>query len=297
MTRIWFSSRSRFSLTFILVIALISLHSPSSKASRNGIEVKDNRFTVGFTYNDGRIPSVCSGILISPKIIATARHCVRNDSGVAGTGYAFTNPGEQIDGIATPAKVAKILISDEDLAFIILDAALSGTTYLPIANAQAITSLPDRTPLFGYGYGAVFETGSPYSSFVRRYQLDWNITGKVANLKNTYELTSKSSSACRGDSGGPITFNIDGSKESLLAVISGAANVENVCGNPGPDGLYRMRVVLVDPYLSLIPEYSYPIATAKPSPKIIKITCIKGKLKKVVSGVKPKCPKGYTLKK
>jgi len=36
--------------------------------------------------------------------------------------------------------------------------------------------------------------------------------------------------------------------------------------------------------------------TPKATPAVKKITCVKGKLKKVVSGVKPVCPKGYKIK-
>jgi len=39
-----------------------------------------------------------------------------------------------------------------------------------------------------------------------------------------------------------------------------------------------------------------PTPTASAKPVVKKITCVKGKLKKVVSGVKPVCPKGYKLK-
>jgi hypothetical protein len=39
-----------------------------------------------------------------------------------------------------------------------------------------------------------------------------------------------------------------------------------------------------------------PVA-AKPIAKSVKITCVKGKIKKVVSGTKPLCPKGYKLSK
>jgi hypothetical protein len=38
-----------------------------------------------------------------------------------------------------------------------------------------------------------------------------------------------------------------------------------------------------------------PSATASAKPAVKSITCVKGKLKKVVSGVKPVCPKDYKL--
>lgn len=288
MTRIWSSSQRRFSV-IALCFSLIIANSNLASASRGGLEDSKNKFTVGFTYNDDTVPSVCSGILIAPKIIVTARHCVRNDSGIDGSDYIFTNPGARIDGPGTPTKISRVVISDEDLAFILLDAPLSGATYLRVANRETIEGLQDSAPLTGHGYGAVFETQSPYSSIVRKYPLEWRKTGKDPKLANTYELTSGSATACRGDSGGPITATLPNGEQSLVAVMSGAAGVENACGTPGTDGLYRMRVVLVEPYLSLIPEYSYP--------KITRITCTKGTKRISVRGVNPKCPKGYRIKK
>lgn len=301
MTRTWYLSRHRFNAVFLALSLLASslVVSPAT-ASRGGVEDPNNKFTVGFTFKDGPTPSVCSGILIAPKLIVTARHCVRSDSGVDGSDYLFTNPGAAIDGAPTPAKVSRIAISDEDLAFIVLDSPLSGATYLRVADTATVESLPYLSPLFGHGYGAVFETSASYSSIVRKYSLDWRTSGKDANYKNTYELVSSTATACRGDSGGPITATLQNGEQVLLAVLSGAANVQNSCGTPGLDGLYRMRVTLVHPYLSLVPEYTgVPAAepSPKPSKKIVKITCVKGKVTKVVSGVKPKCPKGYVLKK
>lgn len=297
MTRIWSSSRLRSSSALLALSLLFSnFLLGSAHASRGGVEDPNNRFTVGFTYKDGTVPSVCSGILIAPTIIVTARHCVRSDDGVDGSDYFFTNPGTAIDGLAAPSKISRVVISDEDLAFIILDAQLKGATYLQIADSMTIAGLSDMAPLFGYGYGAVFETASPYSKLVRRYSLEWRNTGKDLKLNNTYELTSKVATACLGDSGGPITTVFPNGDMALVAVISGAANVQDACGTPGPDGLYRMRVTLVAPYLGLVPEYT-GVPVAAPVKKITKITCVKGKTKKVIRGVKPKCPKGYARKK
>ena len=301
MTRIWSSLRLRYSAKFLVLTLLFSSSLiTAAQASRGGVEDPNNRFTVGFTHNDGSIPSVCSGILIAPTIIVTARHCVRNDSGVDGSGYVFTNPGNRVDGLGAGAKISRVVISDEDLAFIILDIALKGAEYLKVADMATIAAIYDLKPLSGYGYGAVFETSEPYSPLVRKYALDWRSGGKDPKFNNTYELTSKSSSACRGDSGGPVIVTLGNGERALVAVISGAANVQNACGTLGSDGLYRMRVTLVSPYLSLVPEYTgVPLAEPAPTPtkKTVKITCIKGKVTKVISGSKPKCPKGYVLKK
>jgi hypothetical protein len=264
------------------------------------VEDPSNRFTIGFTYKDGTTPSVCSGTLIAPTIIATARHCVRSESGVDGADYIFTDPGARLDGPGSIAKISRVALSDEDLAFIVLDIPLKGASFLKVADSATIAALTDLTTLFGHGYGAVFESSSPYSPLVRKYALEWRSSGKDSKLTNIFELTSSSATACVGDSGGPITTTTTNGDQVLVAIVTSAANVESACGTQGLDGLYRMRVTLVHPYLSLVPEYTGVPAvepSPKPSKKIVKITCVKGKVTKVVSGVKPKCPKGYVLKK
>jgi len=227
--------------------------------------------------------------LITPRIIATAKHCVENEKGELGTNYVFTNPGAIIDGPGTKAKIARTAVADEDLAFIVLNRDLSGTSYLRIADLETIAKFSEGFPLTGYGYGAVFETAAPYSSFPRKYPLVWRPTGAQDGLPNTFELTSDLATACRGDSGGPIVAQVAATTQVLVGVMSGAANVDGVCGSIGADGFYRMRVVLVSSYLGMVPEYSFPRKS--------KIICVKGKLKKVIKSYNPKCPKGYSLKK
>ena len=84
-------------------------------------------------------------------------------------------------------------------------------------------------------------------------------------------------------------------EEVLVAAMSGAAAVVNRCGTP-VNGLFTMRVTLVNPYLYLATDYN-KIPTAPPTTKAktYKITCVKGKVKKFFGGTNPKCPAGYKL--
>ena len=303
----------RIGLTLLISTLALSLTSPESIASRGGVEDKSNYFSVGFTYNDDGIPSVCSGSLLAPTIILTAGHCVLNSKGNYGSDYLFSAPGVALDAPVDPSitqpKIIKVITKPgfvvsggneiDDLAFIVLDKALTAKSFIPIATAEEVAALKDDATINGYGYGFVYESGKSYSSYLRKYPLSWKNLTPISPSTGTFEITSPNAVACRGDSGGPITALLPSGREVLLGVISGAANIVNGCGSQGSDGLYRMRMAQVNPFLQYVKEAleqakAAPVTTAK---KIIKITCVKGKLKKVVSGVKPKCPKGYQLKK
>ena len=61
-----------------------------------------------------------------------------------------------------------------------------------------------------------------------------------------------------------------------------------------------MRVTKVHPYMDLVAAAlaaptptATPSTSAKPVVKKYKITCVKGKVKKFVTGTAPKCPTGY----
>lgn len=287
----------------IFLIATVNAYLPA-QASRGGIERPANTFTIGFTFKNDGVERVCSGALIRPTVVVTAGHCVYGSSGQLGTDYIFTKPGTPLDAAIDPnarqPKILKIFTKPgfdvnrvglpDDIAFIQLDTPLASTGFIRVATSAEIANLKDQEIAKGYGFGAVYETGADYSVYPREYHIHWNIP--KSNSATTINLNSSEATACRGDSGGPVTTILPNGEEVLLAVISGAARVIQFCGTPGADGEYTMQATNVQGYLSLIAPL---LATATPAPtkKIIKINCYKGKIKKVVSGTNPKCPKGY----
>lgn len=295
----------RKSVLVCVLIAALSTGNIAS-ASKGGIEQLNNDFVIGFTYSDNGIPSLCSGALVASDVIATARHCVINRQGVYGSNYVFSSPGAKldapIDGTKVPTGIKNIIIPQQsvvsgidfrlDLAFIVTNKSFATGTPIKFASAQDVSSLNENSEIAGYGYGAVFETGQAYSSLPRKFELSWKSSFLVEDSSSLYELLSEVNTACRGDSGGPITIKQPDGSELLLGAVSGAGEVANGCGTKLSDNFYHLRITVFHPYIDQIPA-----PTVIPAAKIKRITCINGAKKKIVKGVNPKCPKGFRIKR
>ncbi len=316
MKRTWSSSQLRFKFAAVLVAAafVVASLSPIAHASRNGVEQPTNTFTVGMTFKFGSVEQLCSGALLTPTLVATAGHCAFSPTGEAGTDYLFTSPGTPLDAAIDPRivqpKVIKVYTDPafstldvnnvNDIAFLQLDKPVLSKTYLKFATRAELEQLVATSPIAGYGYGRVFETGAGYSIYPRKYELTWKPIDSSTVLTNTFSLTSATSAPCKGDSGGPIVASLPSGKDVLVGMLSGANNVLGGCGNASTDGLFYIRLTSGYPFLTLISAIYDPAAIViPPTPAVKKVTikCKKGSVIKKVTAVKPVCPKGYKLTK
>jgi secreted trypsin-like serine protease len=306
------SQRKKLFTATALSFALALSMPLASYGSKGGVERPKNTFTVGMTFKADGLDRICSGALIAATIVVTAGHCVYDKNGAVGTDYYFTKPGVALDAPIDPtAKKIKILKAfskpgfsvntpglPDDITFIQLDSPLATSGFIRVASHAEVATLKDNEIAKGYGFGAVFETGAKYAIYPREYHIHWQASKEVP--PTMIRLNSDEATACVGDSGGPITTVLPSGEEILLAVMSGAARVVDDCGTVDSEGNYTMQASVVETYISLIKDVvttPTPKPTPTPTKKIIKINCYKGKIKKVVSGTNPKCPKGYVKRK
>jgi len=136
-----------------------------------------------------------------------------------------------------------------------------------------------------------------------------------ANANIVIWQTNTIQTACPGDSGGPVYANFN-SEEKIFAVQFGPYGGGGGCDTkPWPDGhIFKSTSTLIYPYIDLLraeplaasivqaydaavskEQLAKPIAATTTAKKTI-ITCIKGKVVKKVTAVKPACPSGYKKK-
>jgi secreted trypsin-like serine protease len=138
------------------------------------------------------------------------------------------------------------------------------------------------------------------------------VTSKLARVDTNSVIwqTNKLQTACPGDSGGPVYAKFN-SEEKIFAVQNGPYDGGGGCDTkPWPDGhIFKSSNTLIYPYIdllraeplaaSIVQAYDAAVSkeqSATTTTKKTIITCIKGKVVKKVTAVKPACPSGYKKK-
>ncbi len=234
-------------------------------------------------YADGNRYGGCSGALLSSRVVVTAAHCVTEDqTGLLAAKVWVTPPGAKFKDHSENEKKYSILestsnlaesralyekykavsikvtstyysssdiVEDNDVAFLVLQNPLPMSSNIVLASDEETENfiLKDATArIYGYGNTA-FQNGTSQVPMTTTMTLSF----KSDTVTNSAYLTSTTSSACPGDSGGPVVVSTP-TKLYLVGIISGGPNAD-----VGPecarkiDGNYYTLITLVTKYANL----------------------------------------------
>jgi hypothetical protein len=208
----------------------------------------------------------CSGVLVAPSTVLSARHCGPLAGEIARFGTSFNSPtfSSTIQSVVFPGGGTSFspLLDGGDLAIITLATPVPGDIAKPFLLTDATTSLTGATiTTIGYGnigvgstgaqsslwdgvrrggtnvmdrYGQAVDDFGPYNGTSNIFSTDFDNPAGTSNtlgwLGSSPTPTPFESSTATGDSGGPMLFN-NGGQWTVLGVLSGGTQAAGGYGD------------------------------------------------------------------
>jgi len=250
----------RFIIACAVILSSIQSISPAD-AVLNGLDGINSKYVVPLRGT----ASSCSGALLNPRLVVTAGHCTRNSDDQPDKELFVGLPGSDRFTNKEWVKVSEILVEPNfnfayrgtvplnDIAFLILSSDINQIAITKVAEATDITSLNGQGPVLElHGYGFKGE-GDPKTN---------NVTMSTPLIGNFYidsfgifdstlqGISSKTFSACNGDSGAPVVY-VKGSDVTLVGINVGGGGLISNCRKMGNGGYYSTEIQLVHKHQSL----------------------------------------------
>lgn len=241
------------------VISDLVLNPLPASAVRNGQETQIGKFAVAIASSQGS----CSGVAITTRVVITAAHCVVKgstsitDIKVGPTGANQHLPGGWINVIEVLVEPG--FFSDDsktvpknDIAFLILASDRFAVSITRVATEEDLAKMRGKGEvLMLQGYGRTEEGKEPssFASFPRNGF--FALEDRTLFDSTLHSISSRTYSACNGDSGAPVVFE-DGKDTILLGVNVGGGGTDNNCRQLSADNLFRTEVQMPSRHLSIL---------------------------------------------
>ena len=321
--------RNAICFFFIGALFTIFLPIPYAWSIYGGKEANANPIVVALIRGQFNTTSGCSGALVAPQIIFTAAHCLTGDP----KSIWIPSPGSDLrdtkslriqadDFLIPEGFTTKSFPYENDFGIIILKYSFPNVKKIEIATLEQIRKwTSEESDVLHIGYGCTELVDSPPCSrtspipFQFETQLRKTIPIQFEVLKpNTFTLTKISieRTICGGDSGSPLLKFESGSWIYIGAQSSSnGAGCTKFCNElcSASQGLPASNFLLIEKIqnflstsnsnevLSVIPSPSIsPYSQSSSTKKMSTIFCVKGKLIRKVTAIRPKCPTGFKIK-
>ncbi len=241
--------RAARSLTILATVGLGACAAPVDDAGAarepviGGVEIATHGESVALVGE-----SLCSGVLVAPRIVATAAHCVdwRPDAVVLGASIDDPSEVAVVTGGAVHPDWQPGSF-DADVGLLLLDAAPAAAA--PVEIAEVPIALGDSVRVVGWGMASL-EVGAERSGTKRE------AVGTVSSVEPPHVVIAPTAgSPCGGDSGAPAyVMREDGSEALAGLVVAG----DTACAD-------HTRVLVLGDFRDWIAEASARLESGGPA--------------------------------